>query len=67
MLGDGIDAADAAAVPRRSVAVLLGAATSLAMAVAAPLFAPIGMATIPLWRMLLERSRADAPSERPAA
>ena len=62
MLGEGIDPGDAAAVPRRSTAVLLGAATSLAVAFAAPLFAPIGMATIPLWRTLLERFGAAARS-----
>ena len=66
MLGEGVDPADAAAVPRRSVAVLLGAATSLAIAFVAPLFGPIGMATIPLWRMLLERVRASAPAEQAA-
>jgi uncharacterized membrane protein len=67
MLGEDVDPADAAAVPRRSAAVLLGAVTSRAIAFAAPLFAPLGMATIPLWRMLVGRSGAATPPEQAAA
>jgi uncharacterized membrane protein len=66
MLGDGVDPADAAAVPTRSFSVLLGAATSLAIAFVYPLAAPAGMATIPLWRMLLGRPRRQAAEEAAA-
>jgi uncharacterized membrane protein len=53
MRADGVSAAEADAVPRRSVAVLLAAATALAISFFAPMFAPAGMATIPLWLLLL--------------
>lgn len=61
MLGDHADPAEAAAVPRRSLSVLLGAATAFAIAFVYPLAAPAGMATIPLWRMLVRR-----PPRRPS-
>lgn len=67
MLGDGVDLAEAAAVPQRSFSVLLGAAASLALAFVVPLAAPAGMATIPLWRRLVGRRRRPAPAEEAAA
>lgn len=58
MLGEGVAPEAAAAVPRRSRAVLLGAVTALIVAFAAPLAAPAGMATVPLWIWLLRARRA---------
>jgi uncharacterized membrane protein len=55
MRGEGVSGAAASAVPRRSRAVLLGAATALLAAFASPLAAPVGMATIPLWIWLQGR------------
>ena len=64
MLGEGADKEAARAVPRRSRAVLLGAVTALLVAIASPLAAPVGMATIPLWLWLLGRSRGQtSPSQ----
>ena len=54
MVGEGVTEA-AAAVPRRSRAVLLGAVAALLIAVFVPLAAPAGMATIPLWIWLQAR------------
>ncbi|HEX8532700.1 MAG TPA: TMEM175 family protein [Allosphingosinicella sp.] len=45
----------AAAVRRRSRSVVLGAATAFAIAWIVPVAAPVGMATMPLWRWLLGR------------
>lgn len=56
MIGDHADPVEAAAVPRRSLSVLLGASTSFAIAFVYPLAAPAGMATIPLWLKLVGRS-----------
>ncbi|HVQ09829.1 MAG TPA: TMEM175 family protein [Allosphingosinicella sp.] len=51
----------ARAVPRRSRAVLLGAVAALLIAMLAPLAAPAGMATIPLWiRLQTRMSRPPA-------
>jgi uncharacterized membrane protein len=62
MLGEGGGGAAARAVPRRSRAVLLGAVTAMVIALAAPLAAPAGMATIPLWIWLQARmTRPAAP------
>jgi uncharacterized membrane protein len=64
MLGDGVAPEQAADVPRRSLSVALGAATALAIAFFFPVAAPAGMATIPLWRLLLGRGpRAPLPAE----
>jgi uncharacterized membrane protein len=60
MRAAGVSDAEAAEVPRRSVAVLLAAAAALAVSFVAPMFAPFGMATIPLWILLL-RKPAKAP------
>lgn len=60
MLGGGVDADAAATVPRRSLAVLLGAASALAIASLFPLAAPAGMATIPLWRVVIGPRRPGA-------
>lgn len=57
MLGEGVTPEAAAAVPRRSLAVLLGAVTALLIALAAPFAGPAGMATIPLWIWLQRRAR----------
>jgi uncharacterized membrane protein len=62
MRGEGVSGEAARAVPRRSRAVLLGAATALLAAFASPLAAPVGMATIPLWIRLQARM-----ARRPAA
>ncbi|MGZ8281409.1 MAG: TMEM175 family protein [Allosphingosinicella sp.] len=71
MLAENVDPVEAAAVPRRSLSVLLGAATSFALAFFLPVAAPAGMATIPLWRGLMERGakrKAVAPGHAaPAA
>jgi len=64
MRAAGVTEAEAAAVPRRSVAVFLAAAAALIISLFAPMFAPFGMATIPLW-MLLLKPRAGTPA--PAA
>ena len=55
MRGDAVVPAEAAEVPRRSLSVLLAAATALAVAFILPLAAPVAMATIPLWRLFLAR------------
>lgn len=56
--------AQAAEVPRRSRAVLLAAASALVVSAFAPLFAPVAMATIPLWILVLRAAggRQSAPS-----
>lgn len=59
MRGEGVTEAQAAEVPRRSTAVLLSAASALAVSFFAPLFAPAAMATVPLWILLL-RPRPSA-------
>jgi len=66
MLGDGVAAEEAAAVPRRSRSVALAAATALVVAMFAPIFSPLGMATVPLWRRLLDRMSAPARIEAEA-
>ena len=55
MRADGVSAAAAEEVPRRSIAVLLATLSALAVSLFAPFFAPFGMATIPLWIFLLRR------------
>lgn len=55
MLADGVSASEAAAVPRRSQSVALAAASALALSFFIPLAAPVAMATVPLWRRLLDR------------
>jgi uncharacterized membrane protein len=60
MLADGVPPEDAADVPRRSLSVVLGAATALAMSFFVPYVAPVAMATIPLWRLLLVRRAKPA-------
>ncbi|HYD14186.1 MAG TPA: TMEM175 family protein [Allosphingosinicella sp.] len=59
MRADGVSETEAATVPRRSLAVLFGAITALALSFFVPLYAPVGMATIPLW-LLLFRLRGSA-------
>jgi hypothetical protein len=56
MRAEGVTEDEARTVPRRSVAVLLAAATALAVSLVAPLFAPVAMATIPLWLWLMRPS-----------
>lgn len=51
MRAEGVSATEADAVPRRSLGVLFAAVTALAISFFAPLFAPAGMATIPLWQL----------------
>jgi hypothetical protein len=60
MLSDGVSPAEAAEIPRRSRSVVLGAATALVVSWFAPMFAALGMATIPLWLRLLTRMSAPA-------
>ena len=60
MRAEGADPALAAEVPRRSVAVLMAAALALAVSFFAPRFAPVAMATIPLWVRLLRPRAARA-------
>ena len=60
MRADHVSEEEARQVPRRSVAVLLAAASALLISLFAPLFAPFGMATIPLWIWLL-RTLARKP------
>ena len=67
MLGEGIAREDAADVPRRSGSVALGAATALVVALFAPLAAPAGMASVPLWRRLLDRIAAPPRVEAAAS
>jgi TMEM175 potassium channel family protein len=55
MRGEGVSAEAAAAVPRRSLAVLLAAVTALGFSLVQPHAGPAGMATIPLWIWLLAR------------
>src|SRR5688572_331168 len=55
MLGEGVAPGEAAEVPRRSRSVALGAASALVVAFFFPIAAPVGMATIPLWRLLMGR------------
>ena len=64
MLADGVPPQDAADVPRRSLSVVLGAASSLATSFFVPFAAPVAMATIPLWRLLLVRiAKPASPAE----
>ncbi|MEA3014839.1 MAG: potassium channel family protein [Sphingomonadales bacterium] len=60
MLGEDASGEAARAVPRRSRAVLLGAVTASLVAALAPLAAPVGMATIPLWIRLQGRMARPA-------
>jgi len=60
MRAEGVSETDAAQVPRRSVAVLFAAASALGISFFAPLFAPFGMATIPLWIWVLRKSAKAA-------
>ena len=60
MRGDGVSEAEAVAVPRRSLGVLFAAATALALSPFVPLFAPLGMATIPLWMLVFRPRTAPA-------
>ena len=60
MRAAGVSEADAAQVPRRSVAVLFAALSALAVSFVAPMFAPFGMATIPLWIWVLRTSAKAA-------
>lgn len=67
MRDEGVSATDAADVPRRSRSVALGAATALVVAGIFPPAAPAGMATIPLWRLLISRrSRPTAAEGEPS-
>jgi uncharacterized membrane protein len=61
MRAEHVSEDEAAQVPRRSVAVLLAASSALVISLFAPLFAPFGMATVPLWIFLLRKpTRAPA-------
>jgi len=64
MLGEGAAPEAAADVRRRSRSVALAAASAFVLALFVPLAAPAGMATIPLWQILLARvgRRASAPA-----
>lgn len=62
LLADWADEAEAAEVRLRSRSVALGAAASLGIALFAPVFAPAGMATIPLWMLLLKRVGRPKPA-----
>ena len=55
MRAEGVSAAEADAVPRRSLGVLFATVTALAISPFAPLFSPAGMATIPLWIFLFRK------------
>ena len=55
MLGESAPAGAAADVRRRSTSVLLAAFAAFALALALPVAAPAGMATIPLWLWVLRR------------
>ena len=55
MVDRDLPAEGAKDVRRRSTSVALAAATALAVALAFPLAAPFGMASIPLWMILLRR------------
>jgi uncharacterized membrane protein len=60
LLGAWATAADGLLVRRRSRSVLLGAIVSLAIGLVFPRFAPIGMATIPLWFLVQRRLGREA-------
>jgi len=61
MLGDGVPAEAARDIRRRSTSVLLASLTAFAVATIFPPAAPAGMATIPLWQLVLARiGRAGA-------
>lgn len=62
MLGEGAAPGAAADVRRRSRSVALGAASAFVLALFVPLAAPAGMATIPLWQLLLARLGRGAPA-----
>ncbi len=55
MRAEGVSAAEASDVPRRSLAVLLGAASALVLAFFVPLWAPAAMGTIPLWLLVFRK------------
>ena len=60
MRARGIGAAEAAEVPRRSLAVLFAALTSLGVSFVAPMFAPVGMATVPVWILVFRKRTVPA-------
>ena len=62
MRAEGVTAAQAAEVPRRSLAVLIAATCALAVSLFAPLFAPVAMATIPLWIFVLRKLEKAPPA-----
>jgi uncharacterized membrane protein len=63
MRAANVPEAQAREVPRRSRSVVLAALTALAISLFAPIFAPVAMATIPLWLWLLRRlERAPPPA-----
>jgi uncharacterized membrane protein len=64
MVDPGVGAGPVAHVRARSLSVVLGSATAVALGVALPQFAQAGLVTIPLWRMLLTRTaKAAAANE----
>lgn len=68
MRAAGVTAEAAREVPRRSSSVVLAAVVAIVIACFAPPFAPVAMATIPLWTWLQRRSgprRAPAESDAP--
>ena len=60
MRADHVGEEEARQVPRRSLAVLFAAVTALLISLFAPMFAPFGMATIPLWLLILRKSAKAA-------
>jgi hypothetical protein len=57
MVDPRTSAEDVAYVRRRSLSVLLGSATAVALSFVLPQMAQAGLVTIPLWRMLLTRKK----------
>lgn len=55
MLADDVPPEQSREVRRRSVSVLLAAATALGVSLIVPQAAPVAMGTIPLWRLMLGR------------
>lgn len=64
MVDPGVAPADVVRIRKRGQGVLLGAVSAFVLSSFIPQFAVIGMATIPLWQlMLLRLGRKDAPAE----
>ena len=66
MVGADVAAADIVNIRRRSLSVVLGAASAVVLSLIVPIAAPTGLVLIPLWRWLLGLAAGAAPTEASA-